>query len=74
MQKYVKTHGFTTPDEQSTVANVVLRTRTATGKVIGEIIPYCELFDTATDELLPETEKSAEADEAATTDSESQYV
>lgn len=51
MQKYVKRKGFVTPDGQFTVADVVLRERTATGKVIS-ITSYHKLFDTITDELL----------------------
>lgn len=51
MQKYVKRQGFTTPDRQFTVADVVLRKRAATGNVIS-ITSYHELFDTVTDELL----------------------
>ena len=51
MQKYVKRQGFTTPDRQSIVADVVLRERTATGKIIS-ITPYHKLFDTVTDELI----------------------
>lgn len=51
MQKYVKQNGFVTPDKKQTVADVVLRERESTGKVI-RITPYCELFDVITDELL----------------------
>ena len=51
MQKYVKRQGFTTPDRQFTVADVVLRERTATGEEIS-ITPYHKLFNTITDELL----------------------
>ncbi len=51
MQKYVKRQGFTTPDRKFTVADVVLREREATGKLI-RITPYCKLFDVITDELL----------------------
>lgn len=51
MQKYVKKNGFVTPDKQFTVADVVLREREATGKVIS-ITPYHKLFNTVTDELL----------------------
>lgn len=51
MQKYVKRQGFTTPDRQFTVADVVLRKRTATGEVIS-ITPYHKLFNTVTDELI----------------------
>lgn len=43
MQKYVKEHGFVTPDGKSTVADVVLRERKATGEAIS-VTPYCELF------------------------------
>lgn len=62
MQKYVKQNGFVTPDKKQVVANVVLRERTATGKVIS-ITPYCELFDTITGELIKQPyrpEKGAE--------------
>lgn len=52
MRKYVKNRGFATPDGKFTVADVVLREREATGEEI-RITPYCKLFDTATDELLP---------------------
>ena len=52
MRKYVNTHGFVTPDRKSTVADVVLREREATGKEIC-ITPYCKLFNTVTGELLP---------------------
>ena len=51
MQKYVKQNGFVTPDKKQTVADVVLREREATGKVIS-IIPYHKLFNTTTDELI----------------------
>ena len=51
MQKYVKRQGFTTPDRQFIVADVVLKERTATGKIIS-ITPYHKLFDTVTDELI----------------------
>ena len=51
MQKYVKKNGFVTPDKKYTVADVVLREREATGKVIS-ITPYYKLFNTITDELL----------------------
>ena len=50
MQKYVKQNGFVTPNKKYTVADVVLRERESTGKVI-RITPYCELFDVITDEL-----------------------
>ena len=50
MQRYVKRNGFVTPDKQYTVADVVLREREATGKVVS-ITPYHKLFDTVTDEL-----------------------
>lgn len=50
MQKYVKRNGFVTPDKRYTVADVVLRKREATGKIVS-ITPYCKLFDTVTDEL-----------------------
>ncbi len=59
MQKYVKRQGFTTPDRKYTIADVVLRERTATGKVIS-ITPHCKLFDTVTDELIKRPEKGAE--------------
>lgn len=59
MQKYVKRQGFTTPDRQFGIKDVVLRKRTATGKVIS-ITPYCKLFDTVTDELIKCPEKGAE--------------
>ena len=49
MQKYVKQNGFVTPDKQSTVADVVLRERKATGEVIC-ITPYHKLFTAVTDE------------------------
>ena len=52
MRRYVKTYGFVTPDMKSTVEDVVLREREATGKEIS-ITPYCKLFNTVTDELLP---------------------
>ena len=51
MQKYVKKNGFVTPDGKYTVADVVLRERESTGKVIS-ITPYCKLFDTVTGELI----------------------
>ena len=51
MRKYIKQNGFVTPDKQSTVADVVLRERTATGEVIS-VTPYRKLFDTITGELL----------------------
>lgn len=51
MQRYVKKNGFVTPDKKYTVADVVLREREATGKVIS-ITPYYKLFNTITDELL----------------------
>ena len=51
MQRYVKKNGFVTPDKKYTVADVVLREREATGKVIS-ITPYHKLFNTITDELL----------------------
>lgn len=51
MQKYVKQNGFVTPDMKQTIADVVLRERDATGKVIS-ITPYHELFNTITDELI----------------------
>ncbi len=51
MQKYVKQNGFVTPDKKYTVAGVVLREREATGKVL-RIIPYHELFNTITGELI----------------------
>ena len=51
MQKYVKQNGFVTPDGQQTVADVVLRERESTGRVIS-ITPYCKLFNPTTDELL----------------------
>ena len=51
MQKYVKNNGFVTPDNKYTVADVVLREREATGKIIS-ITPYCKLFNTVTDELI----------------------
>lgn len=50
MQKYVDSHGFTTPDKKFTIADVVLRERESTGKVIS-ITPYCELFNTVTGKL-----------------------
>lgn len=59
MQKYVKQNGFVTPDKKYTVANVVLRERKATGETIS-IIPYCELFNTITDELIDNKTKRAE--------------
>lgn len=51
MQKYVKQNGFVTPDKKQTIADVVLREREATGKVIS-ITPYHEIFNTTTDELI----------------------
>lgn len=51
MQKYVKKNGFVTPDKKLIVADVVLRERESTGKVINTY-PYCKLFDVITDELL----------------------
>lgn len=51
MQKYVKKNGFVTPDRKYTVADVVLRERESTGKVIS-ITPYCKLFNTVTGELI----------------------
>lgn len=51
MQKYVKGHGFTTPDGKFTVTDVVLRERKPTGEEIS-ITPYHKLFNTTTDELL----------------------
>lgn len=51
MQRYVKKNGFVTPDKKYAVADVVLREREATGKVIS-ITPYHKLFNTITDELL----------------------
>ena len=51
MQKYVKGHGFITPDKKFTVADVVLRERESTGEEIS-ITSYHKLFDTTTDELL----------------------
>lgn len=51
MQRYVKKNGFVTPDKKYTVADVVLREREATGKVIS-ITPYHKLFNTITDEHL----------------------
>lgn len=44
MRQYVKEFGFVTPDKKSTVADVVLRERGATGEMIS-ITPYCKLFD-----------------------------
>ena len=44
MNRYVKQHGFTTPDRKETVKDVVLRERTLTGEVIS-ITPYIEIFD-----------------------------
>lgn len=51
MQKYVKKNGFVTPDKKSTVADVVLRERELTGKVL-KITPYCKIFNPTTDELI----------------------
>ena len=53
MQKYVKKKGFVTPDGKQTVANVVLREREATGRLIS-ITPYCKLINPATDEIIKE--------------------
>lgn len=44
MNKYVKKHGFVTPDGKSAVKNVVLRERKYTGEVIS-ITSYIEIFD-----------------------------
>lgn len=51
MQKYVKQNGFVTPDKKQTIADVVLREREATGKVIS-ITPYHKLFNPTTDEPI----------------------
>lgn len=59
MQKYVKRQGFTTPDRKYTVADIVLRKRTAIGKVIS-ITPYRKLFDAVTGEFIKRPEKGAE--------------
>lgn len=44
MNKYVKRHGFVTPDGKCTVKDVVLRKRTYTGEEISRM-PYIEIFD-----------------------------
>ncbi|MBC8574472.1 hypothetical protein [Jingyaoa shaoxingensis] len=51
MWKYVKEHGFITPDKKFTVADIVLRERKSTGEEIS-ITSYHELFNTITGELL----------------------
>ena len=51
MRKYAKQNGFVTPDKKQVVADVVLRERESTGKIIS-ITPYCRLFNTVTDELI----------------------
>lgn len=51
MQKYVKSHGFSTPDKKYSIADVVLRERDATGAEIS-ITPYHKLFNVITNELL----------------------
>ena len=51
MRRYRKRQGYTTPDRRFTVADIVLRERTATGKEIS-ITPYRKLFDPITGELL----------------------
>lgn len=50
MQKYVKQNGFVTPDKKQTVADVVLREREATGKVIS-LTPYRKIFDVIENEI-----------------------
>lgn len=47
MGKYVDTHGFSTPDKQFSVSDVVLRERLATGEEIS-MTPYIELFNPTT--------------------------
>jgi len=44
MNKYVKRHGFVTPDGQFSVKDVVLRKRTYTGEEISRM-SYIEIFD-----------------------------
>lgn len=51
MQKYVKSHGFSTPDKKYSIADVVLRELDATGAEIS-ITPYHKLFNVITNELL----------------------
>jgi N-acetylmuramoyl-L-alanine amidase CwlA len=53
MQKYVKENGFTyrRPEGRFAINDIILRKRDNDGKIIQDI-PYCKLFDTATDKLL----------------------
>ena len=59
MQKYVSKHGFVTPDGKYTVADVVLREREPTGKVIS-ITSYHKLFNHITGKRIYSPESGKE--------------
>ena len=53
MGKYVKSHGFSIIDGKNTftIADVILRERESTGRVISEI-PYHKIFNTVSGKLI----------------------
>lgn len=59
MQKYVSKYGFVTPDGKNTVADVVLRERESTGKVIS-ITSFHDLFNPVTGKRIYSPERSGE--------------